>query len=302
MKVGFVGVGNMGGPMCRNLIRNAGHEVSVFDMDRAAVGRCVDAGGHAATSLRDLAQQSDIVITSLPTPRHVEQVTLGEGGLRAHMRRGSTYIDLSTNAPSMIKRIAGSLQDAGIGVLEAPVSGGVAGATAASIVVMVGGDAGLYERHVPLLRSFSAKTVHVGDIGTASVAKLVNNMIALTNMAVCSEALMIAASTGISLQTLDSVITAASGDSAAYRTFARKVAARDFDPNFSLDLAYKDISLALDLATENGIPVLFASQAAALMRMGRGLGLGPADCSSMINVLERQLGFEARWPDEPAAA
>lgn len=296
MKIGFIGVGNMGGPMCRNIISKSGHPVTVYDPDPAAVRRCVEAGGIAADSLGAAVSGSDVIFTSLSTPNLVEAVAIGDGGIVEHARHGAIYIDLSTCSPTVMRRVAERLAAAGVRTLEAPVSGGVPGAEAATIAIMVGGEEALYEECHPLFQSFSARTIHMGEIGAGSVAKLVNNMVCLATMAVCAEGLMIAASAGVSLDRLDEVIKSSSGDSFAYRALTRKVSQRDFSANFSLDLAYKDMGLADDLATENGVPTPMLSQAVALMRMARGMGLGGEDCAAVIHAYERPMGIQAVWP------
>ncbi|MCL2428051.1 MAG: NAD(P)-dependent oxidoreductase, partial [Alphaproteobacteria bacterium] len=228
MKIGFIGVGNMGGPMCRNIIKNTNHEVTVFDLAPAAVKRCTDLGAAAGTSVAALASRSDVVITSLPMPRHVHEVALERGGIGENAKPGTVYIDLSTNAPSMARRVHEGLAAKGIAMLEAPVSGGVAGAEAASIVIMVGGDEAVFESQRPLLAAFSKEVVHVGPVGMASVAKLINNQLAFSNMAAAAEALMIGAMSGIDLGKLNQVIENASGFSWAYRSLAAKAFAGDY--------------------------------------------------------------------------
>src|SRR4051812_40231991 len=140
MKVGFIGVGNMGGPMCRNIIRNTNHEVVVFDLSPAAIKACTDLGAAAGTSVAQVAADCDVVFTSLPMPRNVEDVALGPDGIAANARPGTVYIDLSTNSPATARRVQSGVQSNGIAMLEAPVSGGTARATDGTIVIMVGGD------------------------------------------------------------------------------------------------------------------------------------------------------------------
>src|SRR3984957_20014166 len=204
MKVGFIGIGNMGGPMCRNIIRNTNHEVVVFDLSAAALKACTDLGASAASSIADLAGSCDVVITSLPLPRVVEDVALGSGGVAENARPGTVFIDLSTNAPATAKRVNNGMRAKGIPMLEAPVSGGTSRAKDGTIVIMVGGDAEVFEQQLPLLKSFSGEVVHVGDIGMGSTAKLINNMLAFCNSAAAAEALMIGKRAGIDLHKLDS--------------------------------------------------------------------------------------------------
>ncbi len=294
MKVGFIGVGNMGGPMCRNIIKNTNHEVVVFDLDPAAIKTCTDLGATPGASVAEVAKSCDVVITSLPMPRHVEQVALGEDGIGANARPGTVYIDLSTNSPTMARRVHAGLAERGIPMLEAPVSGGVAGAEAATIVIMVGGDEAVFEAQRPLLASFSKEVIHLGDVGFGSVAKLINNQLAFSNMAAAAEALAIGAMSGIDLQKLHAVIENASGFSWGYRSVAGKAFSGDFKPSFALDLAHKDLRLALELADELGVPGMIGPQVMTLMRMARAKGMGGDDTTSIIRVYEAALGREVR--------
>ena len=294
MKVGFIGVGNMGGPMCRNIITNTNHEVVVFDLNPAAVKACTDLGASSAGSVAEVAKNCDVVITSLPIPRIVEEVALGAGGIAENAKAGTTYIDLSTNAPATARRLAEGMAAKGIAMLEAPVSGGTARAKDGTIVIMVGGDAKDFEQQLPLLKSFSGEVVHVGGIGMGSTAKLINNMLAFCNAAAAAEALMMGKRSGIDLKKLDAVIRNASGMSSGYANMATKAFAGAFEPTFALDLAHKDLRLALELADELGVPGMVAPQVMNLMRMARGMGLGPADSASVIQVYEKALNEQVR--------
>jgi 3-hydroxyisobutyrate dehydrogenase-like beta-hydroxyacid dehydrogenase len=294
MKVGFIGVGNMGGPMCRNIIRNTNHEVIVFDLSPDAVKACTDLGASSGASVADVAARCDVVITSLPIPSVVEQVTLGPDGIAAHAKPGSVFIDLSTNAPSTAKKVHEGMAAKGIAMLEAPVSGGTVRATDGTIVIMVGGDDKTFEQQLPLLKSFSGEVVHVGDIGMGSVAKLINNMMAFCNAATAAEALMMGKRSGIDLKKLDAVIRNASGMSAGYANLSTKVLAGDYKASFALDLAHKDLRLALQLADELGVPGLIAPQVMNLMRMARGMGHGSDDSASMMRVYEAALSEDVR--------
>ncbi len=294
MKVGFIGVGNMGGPMCRNIIKNTNHEVIVFDLNSDAVKACTDLGATAGASVADVASRCDVTITSLPLPKIVEAVTLGAGGIAENAKPGSVFIDLSTNAPATAKRVAEGMAARGIHMLEAPVSGGTARATDGTIVIMVGGDAAVFESNLPLLKSFSGEVIHLGEIGFGSVAKLINNMLAFCNAAAAAEALMMGKRSGIDLKKLDAVIRNASGMSSGYANMATKAFAGNFAPTFALDLAHKDLRLAMELADDLGVPGMIAPQVLNLMRMARGMGLGTSDSSSVIKVYENALNEEVR--------
>jgi 3-hydroxyisobutyrate dehydrogenase-like beta-hydroxyacid dehydrogenase len=294
MKVGFIGVGNMGGPMCRNIIKNTNHEVIVFDLSPDAMKACTDLGASAGASVADVAFRCDVTFASLPLPKIVEDVTLGKGGIADSARPGSVFIDLSTNAPATAKRVAEGMAAKGILMLEAPVSGGTARAADGTIVIMVGGDAAVFENNLPLLKSFSGEVIHLGEIGFGSVAKLINNMLAFCNAAAAAEALMMGKRSGIDLKKLDAVIRNASGMSSGYANMATKAFAGNFAPTFALDLAHKDMRLAMELADELGVPGLIAPQVLNLMRMARGMGLGPTDSASVIKVYETALREEVR--------
>lgn len=296
MKVGFIGVGNMGGPMCRNIIRNTNHEVIVHDLDAGATGACTALGATAAASVADVARGCDVVFTSLPMPRHVEEVALGSGGIGENARPGTVFIDLSTNSPSVARRVRDGLAARRVPMLEAPVSGGVTGAEAATIVIMVGGDEAVFEAQRPLLASFSKEVIHMGDVGFGSVAKLINNQLAFSNMAAAAEALAIGAMSGIDMGKLNQVIENASGFSWAYRSVAAKAFAGEYRPGFALDLAHKDLRLALELADELGVPGMLGPQVMNLMRMARAAGMGGDDTSALVRVYERALGRTVR-PD-----
>ena len=207
---------------------------------------------------------------------------------------GTVFIDLSTNSPATAKRVSEGMRSKGIQMLEAPVSGGTSRAKDGSIVIMVGGDAKVFEQQLPLLKSFSGEVVHVGDIGMGSTAKLINNMLAFCNSAAAAEALMIGKRAGIDLHKLDSVIRNASGMSSGYANMSTKAFKGEFEASFALDLAHKDLRLALEMADELGVPGLIAPQVMNLMRMARGMGLGGSDSCSIIRVYETALNEEVR--------
>jgi 3-hydroxyisobutyrate dehydrogenase-like beta-hydroxyacid dehydrogenase len=291
MKVGFIGVGNMGGPMCRNIIRRSNHQVTVFDLNPAAVKTCTDLGGTAAKSIAEVTKGADVVLTSLPMPKDVEAVTLGDGGILANIARGQTFIDLSTNAPSMVKKIGAAMEAKGIAMLDAPVSGGTVGAEAATIAIMVGGDKKVFDDALPVLQSFSANVIHMGGLGTGTVAKLVNNMMAFCNAAAASEGMMLGVTAGLDPAKLAQVIASSSGNSAVFKSFSERALSGQFSPpSFALNLAHKDLHLAMELADELDVPLPLGSATHNLQRMARKMGMGNADSSTILSVYEKVLG------------
>lgn len=290
MKVGYVGVGNMGGPMCRNIIKKSNHAVTVFDLNPAAVKTCTDLGATAAGSIAEVARGADIVMTSLPMPKDVEAVALGDNGILANLDKGKIYIDLSTNAPAMVKKIGAAMAKKGIAMLDAPVSGGVVGAEAATIAIMVGGDKKVFDDALPLLQSFSANVIHMGPLGTGTVAKLVNNMLTFCNTAAAAEGLMLGASAGLDPHKLVQVISSSSGNSNAFKSFSQRALKGEFSPpSFALNLAHKDLHLAMELADELDVPLPLGSATHNLQRMARRMGLGADDSASVLRVYETVL-------------
>ncbi len=293
MKVGFIGLGNMGGPMCRNIIKG-GHDVIVLDLNPAAVKTCTDLGAKAGTSPKDVASQVDVVMTSLPMPKDVEAVALGPNGIIEGIRQGTVYIDLSTNSPTMIRKIAGVLAPKGVVTLDAPVSGGAIGAEKKTIAIMVGGDKAAYDRCMPVFESFGQSISFLGALGSGAIAKIVNNMLAFSNMAAAAEGLMLGAAAGIDPEALNEVIRNSSGNSMAYRGVAHKTLNGDWSATFTIDLAYKDLHLALELGDELGIPLPQGAQTHNLMRMARGMGFGGDDATAIMRVYETTQGREIR--------
>lgn len=291
MKVGFIGVGNMGGPMCRNIVKRSNHQVTVFDLNAAALKTCTDLGATAAKSVADVTKGADVVMTSLPMPKDVEAVTLGDNGILANIKTGQTYIDLSTNAPSMVKKIGAAMAAKGIAMLDAPVSGGTVGAEAATIAIMVGGDKKVFDDALPVLKSFSANVIHMGALGTGTVAKLINNMMAFCNAAAAAEGMMLGVTAGLDPHKLIQVISSSSGNSATFKPFSERALSGQFTPpSFALNLAHKDLHLAMELADELDVPLPQGSATHNLQRMARKMGLGGADSSAILRVYETVLG------------
>ncbi|NQV60155.1 MAG: NAD(P)-dependent oxidoreductase [Alphaproteobacteria bacterium] len=293
MKVGFIGLGHMGGPMCRNIIKG-GHEVIVHDLVADAVKSCVDLGATAGGSIANVASQVEVVMTSLPMPKDVEAVALGPGGIAENAKPGTIYVDLSTNSPAMIRKIAEALTAKDIVTLDGPVSGGVVGAENATIAIMVGGDKASFDACMPVFESFGKTIVHTGELGTGCIAKLVNNMIAFTNMAAGAEGLMLGVAAGIDPAILDQIIRNSSGDSMGYRGIAKSALERDFAPAFTVDLAYKDLRLAMELADDLDMPLLLGPQVHNIMRMTRSKDQGGENVTAIMkayeDIMDKQVG------------
>jgi 3-hydroxyisobutyrate dehydrogenase len=282
--IGFVGLGTMGLPIARHLVA-AGHDVVGCDVDP---GRAVALGVGCAPTPADAASSAELVITSLPSPAAVESVMLGAGGVREGAAPGTLVVDMSTSPPSLARRLAIVLE--GLDVLDAPVSGGPQGAEAATLTVMVGGDAGAFERARPVLEIIGRHVVHVGPHGAGQVAKLCNNLMAGVNMAAVAEACAIAQAEGLDAATLYTLFTSSTGDSRVLRTRfplggvePAHPSSRGFEPLFMLDLIAKDLDLALELADETGVSADVARAALDAYRAAQAVGLGGLDYSAVFS-------------------
>jgi 3-hydroxyisobutyrate dehydrogenase-like beta-hydroxyacid dehydrogenase len=286
MVIGFVGLGRMGSHMCRHIVQKSGFEVIVFDVAKESVAPLLDVGARSADSLAELCANSELIFTCLPMPDDVEVVAVGQGGVSENAKPGSVLIDLSTNSVSGARKIGGQLANSGISMLDAPVSGGPMGAQAGTLSVMVGGDNGLFAQYKPVLQTFGRTVVYVGGLGCGLILKLVNNMIATCYMSAAAEGLTLAEEAGLDLRTVDMVLRDSSADSLPYRALADAAISRNFSPKFPVQLAAKDLRLALDLAEDVQVPTAQGAAAQNLLRMAGLLGFGQLDATAMIQVYE----------------
>ena len=299
MRIGFIGLGNMGGPMALNLTKAEGNEVCVFDVRREAAAPHLEAGAKWADSPRALAAQSDLVMTSLPGPPEVEEVMFGEGGIAQGIRPGSVYVDLSTNAPSTVRRIAGALKEKGMDMLDAPVSGGAVGAKAANLAIMVGGDEAVFRHVLPILEIIGAKDqiIHVGAIGAGNVAKLAHNQLCMVTSAAIAEAFTMAVKAGIAPEALFKVVSGgAFGRGMLLQGLPAVVFKGNFDrpPTFALKLARKDLALATELGREFNVPMPLAAVVEQELTEAVARGLGDKDGIVAFSLQEERAGVKVR--------
>ncbi len=295
-EIGFVGVGNMGGPMVRNLLA-AGYAVTVCDSQQSAIDACVEAGASAVGSPKELADNLETVLVCLPTPDIVREVALGGDGL-VHGERIKTYIDLSTTGPRMAMPIAAAMEEAGIVALDAPVSGGVAGAIAGTLAVMVSGPHNTHGHHRPMLEKIGKNVFYVGDkIGMGQLMKLLNNLLSGTALAVTSEAVALGIKAGIAPQMMIDVFNASSGrNTATEAKFPNEVLTRSFDVGFNTGLMFKDVRLCLEEAEALGVTMFVGSGTRQAWAHALGKG-APADDSTVImQHYERLAAIE--WPED----
>jgi len=292
MNIGFIGLGNMGGGMAANVLR-AGHDLTVHDLRREAATPLLEDGASWADTPAELAAACDIVLTSLPGPREVEAIALGESGIHEGSKGGSVYIDLSTSSPTLIRSIAENFAAKGVNVLDAPVSGGPVGARTGRLAVMVGGDREVYDRVKPALDAIGDKVSYIGPIGSGSIAKLMHNCIGYGLQTIVAECLTLGVKAGVDPQPLFEAISNGSvgrGSSFA-NTYPNTFLAGNFDPpSFALQLAHKDVSLALELGREYGVPMSVGNIAHQELTSALNRGWGDMDSRVAMKLQEERAG------------
>jgi 3-hydroxyisobutyrate dehydrogenase len=297
MDLGFIGVGRMGGHMVRHLA-SAGHRLAVYDVRPQATADAAKLDSvRVATSAADAVRDAEVVFTSLPGPPEVEAVVLDEGSVRDSMRAGAVYVDLSTNAPALVRRLAPLMAERGVSMLDAPVSGGVEGAEAGTLSVMVGGDEAAFERVRPVLSAFGTKLFYCGPIGAGSVVKLCNNITGAAIGVILSEALTLGVKAGVELRTLADVIAASTGSSHRLTSkLPRYLFQRNFEPGFAVSLSAKDTRLALELAAENDVPMAMGEVLRRALEEAIARGWGDLDSDSVARLQEERAGVELKLP------
>ena len=289
MQLGFVGTGTMGNPMARCLIE-AGHRVTVHDLRREATSNLCDLGARWADTPRATAQASEVVFTSLPGPAEVERAMVDPStGILAGLKAGGACIDMTTNAPSVVRRIADVCRARGVEFLDAPVSGRPPGMT-----IMVGGQATTFARYRPLLEAMGRNIFYVGETGAGCIAKLVTQYLGYTNFVTSLEGLLIAAKAGIDLGILAQIVPVSAGASRTFDNIPRSVLSGEFTAGGTLDIVAKDLHLACELAREVGAPAHLGSIADDVMKRAQARGWGQRGFPIAARVLEAMAGVELR--------
>ena len=290
MHIGFIGLGNMGAPMAHNLLK-AGHQLSVFDLNAAAVENLVGAGALPVDSPTAIAQgNAELIITMLPAAAHVKSVYLGENGLIARSRTGVMLIDCSTIDPHSAREVAKAAAEHGNPMLDAPVSGGTGGAAAGTLTFMVGGSDADFDRAQPILAAMGKNIVHCGAAGNGQVAKVANNMLLGISMIGVAEAMALGVALGMDAKTLTGVINTSSGrcwSSDTYNPFPGVLdnvpSSRGYSGGFGSDLMLKDLGLATEAAKQVRQPVILGALAQQLYQSFSAQGHGGLDFSAIIN-------------------
>ncbi|HEV2057398.1 MAG TPA: NAD(P)-dependent oxidoreductase [Methylomirabilota bacterium] len=286
VSVGFIGVGNMGNPMAGNVLK-ALFPMTVFDTNPKAMENLVEAGARRAGSAREVVDQSEIVLTSLPASPDVEAMYLEPGGLVERAKPGTILIDLSSVLPSTPRKIEPRAKARGVYFLEAPVSGGVSGARAATLAIMVGGDAEPLARAQPVLRAIGPNIFHVGPVGAGNTMKAINNMMACVNGVAMMEGLVLGVKAGLDPMTIYEVVKASSGGSKALERIPRALIPRNFEPGFKVALMNKDLETFNTIAKELHVPVSFSNVAQRYQQAAMAAGLAEQDTSVVLTIIER---------------
>jgi 3-hydroxyisobutyrate dehydrogenase len=292
MKVGFIGLGNMGGPMAANLVK-AGHEVTGFDLSRAMLEAFTKAGGKAAATVAAAASDAEIIITMLPAGPHVRLVYAGEGGVLGAARKDALLVDSSTIDVDTARAVTEAAGKRGFDMLDAPVSGGVGGATAGSLTFMVGGSAAGFAKARPVLEDMGKTIVHAGQAGNGQAAKICNNMMLGISMIGVCEAFALADRLGLDRQRLFDISSKSSGQCWSMTSYCpvpgpvpSSPSNRDYQAGFTADMMLKDLKLAQQAAQAAGAATPLGAAAAALYQMLTNSGRGAKDFSVMFQLLQ----------------
>lgn len=296
MRIAFIGLGNMGGPMALNVLK-AGHAVVVHDVRQAQAEPHLAQGAEWASSPEAAARGAELILTSLPGPREVEEVATGEQGIIHSAPRGSVFADLSTNSPAVMRRLHALFNERGVDVLDAPVSGGPTGAQRGTLQIMVGGDPAVFERVRPALLAMGDKVSLIGDIGSGTVAKLVHNTVSFCAGQALAEGLTLGVKAGVKPEKLLEAIRGAAygqGYMLSYR-IPEVVFKGDFDhARFALRLSRKDVGLATALGRELDVPLPIANLAEQALVEALVRGWGEKDSSATFLLQEERAGVQLR--------
>jgi 3-hydroxyisobutyrate dehydrogenase len=294
MKIGFIGLGNMGGPMAANLAK-AGHQVTAFDMSAAALDKAASAGIARAGAAGAAASGADVVVSMLPAGQHVRSVYLGDDGLLASAAAGTLFIDSSTIDVATAREVHAAASQRRVQFLDAPVSGGVGGAAAGTLTFMVGGDEQAFERAKPILEKMGKNIFHAGGAGNGQAAKICNNMLLAISMIGTCEAFVLAERLGLSHETLFRISSTASGQCWSLTSYCpvpgpvpTSPANRDYQPGFTAAMMLKDLKLSQNAAQAAGAATPLGAQATALYTLFESAGAGARDFSGIIQMLRGQ--------------
>ncbi len=285
-RVGLIGTGIMGAPMAENLLK-AGYTIAVHSRTKSRADHLITAGATWHDSPADLAANTACIISIVPDSPDVERIYLADDGIIQTVKPDTICIDMSTISPDVAKTVAEKLADKNAHFLDAPVSGGKTGAEAGTLAIMVGGDAQTLERATPVLNAVGKKIVHCGPVGNGQLTKLCNQLICGLNLLAVSEAMVFAEKVGLDPNVMLDAVSSGAAGSWAVDNLGRRMANRDFDPMFMIDLQQKDLKIALDTAYEQHIPLPGTALVQQLMAANQAAGEGKQGTQALIQILER---------------
>src|SRR5213594_5089568 len=283
--IGFIGLGIMGKPMARNLLK-AGYSLIVHNRSRASVDELSKEGAQTAANSQEVAARSEVVITMLPDSPDVELVYSGEQGVFAGAKPGMLLIDMSSISPVVSRRLAAEAEKRGCDMVDAPVSGGEAGAINAALSIMIGGKPSAVERAMPIFQVLGKNIVHVGDAGAGQVTKAANQMVVGPTIAIVSEALVLAAKAGVDPAKVRQALLGGFAQSRVLEAHGQKMLERNFKPGFRIRLHEKDLSIALATGKEYGVPLMLTATLDQMMNAMKVMGQGDLDHSGLITFIE----------------
>jgi 2-hydroxy-3-oxopropionate reductase len=287
--IGFIGLGIMGRPMAENL-READYELVVYNRTEEKADEFVEGGGEKASSPREVAEKSDVVITMLPDSPQVEELVLGEDGVAAGLSDGKLYIDMSSIAPATSRQVHEVLEEKGVEAVDAPVSGGQPAAESGELAIMVGGSDDAVERARPILEVMGKAVTHIGPPGAGQVAKAANQVVVALTIQAVSEALTLARKSGVDAAKVREALLGGLAQSKILEMHGERMLEHSFDPGFKLSLHRKDLSIALQAAREEGVPLLATAQAAEVMNALLASGHGDEDHAVIASFYEELAG------------
>ncbi|WP_392552618.1 2-hydroxy-3-oxopropionate reductase [Orbus wheelerorum] len=293
MKIGFIGLGIMGKPMSKNLLK-AGYSLVVCDRNQASVDEVVAAGAISAVNAKEVAKACDVIITMLPNSPHVKEVILGENGVIDGAKSGTTIIDMSSIAPLASREICTTVAKKGITMLDAPVSGGEPKAIDGTLSVMVGGDKAVFDKYYDIMKAMAGSVVYTGEIGAGNVTKLANQVIVALNIAAMSEALVLATKAGVDPELVYQAIRGGLAGSTVLDAKAPMVLNRNFKPGFRIDLHIKDLQNALDTSHGIGTSLPLTAAVMEMMQALRTDGMGECDHSALARYYEKLANVEIK--------
>ncbi len=293
MKIGFIGLGIMGKPMAKNLLK-AGYSLGVYDINPAPVKELATAGAEAALSAKEVAQKTDVVITMLPNSPHVKAAVMGPDGVLEGTKPGMIIVDMSSIAPLAAKEVAAKAAEKGVEMLDAPVSGGEPKAIDGTLSIMVGGKKEIFEKCQGFLKKLGTSIVLCGDIGAGNTTKLANQIIVALNIAAMSEALVLGAKAGVNPETIFKAIRGGLAGSTVLEAKGPMVLSGNFKPGFRIELHIKDLANAIDTAHEVGVPLPLTCQVMEILQALKVDGKAANDHSGIVQFYEKLAKIEAR--------